>query len=44
MNGPTRSPEEEIAYDEGISSRQWIILLSLAVLVCVAIITMLARA
>jgi hypothetical protein len=40
MNGPTRSPGEEITYEEGITSRQWLILLSLAALACIAIIMM----
>jgi hypothetical protein len=39
MNGPTRSPGEEITYEDGITSRQWLILLSLA-LACIAIIMM----
>jgi len=40
MNGPTRSPEEESAYEEGITSRQWVIVLSLAVLACITIVMM----
>ena len=44
MNGPTRSPDEEHAYDEGITSRQWVIMLGLAALACIAIIMMLPRA
>ena len=44
MNGPTRSPEEECAYDEGITSRQWIIMLCLAALACVATIVMIPPA
>ena len=40
MNGPTRSPEEEITYEEGITPRQWVILLSLAALACIAVIMM----
>jgi hypothetical protein len=40
MNGPTRSPEEESAYDEGITPRQWVIMLSLAALACIAVIMM----
>jgi hypothetical protein len=40
MNGPTRSPEEESAYEEGITSRQWVIMLSLAALVCITVMMM----
>jgi hypothetical protein len=40
MNGPTRSPEEQITYEEGITSRQWVILLTLAALACVAVVMM----
>lgn len=40
MNGPTRSPEEQITYEEGITSRQWVILLSLATVACIAVILM----
>jgi hypothetical protein len=40
MNGPTRSPEEESTYEEGITSRQLVIMLSLAALACIAVIMM----
>ena len=40
MNGPTRSPEEESAYEDGITSRQWVIMLGLAVLASITIIMM----
>jgi hypothetical protein len=40
MNGPTRSPEEVSTYYEGITSRQWIIMLGLAAVVCIGLITM----
>jgi hypothetical protein len=40
MNGPTRSPGEESAYEEGITSRQWIIIFSLAALAGVALMLM----
>ncbi len=40
MNGPTRSPEEQVTYEEGITSRQWRILLSLAAFASIAIIVM----
>jgi len=40
MNGPTRSPEEENAQEEGITSRQWVIMLGLAALACVTLIMM----
>jgi hypothetical protein len=39
MKGPTRSPEEETTYHEGITSRQWIIMLGLAAVVCIGLIT-----
>jgi hypothetical protein len=38
MNGPTRSPGEEIAYDEGISARQCYIMLGLVALIFIALI------
>ena len=41
MNGPTRSPDEQITYEEGITLRQWIILLTLAALACIAIVMVL---
>jgi hypothetical protein len=44
MNGPTRTPEEEIAYEEGITSRQWIIMLGLAALFCITIVMMVTHA
>ena len=40
MNGPTRSPGEEITYEQGITSRQWVILLGLAAAASIAIIMM----
>jgi len=33
MNGPTRAPGEEIAYEEGISPRQCYIMLGLVALI-----------
>jgi|KBSSwiStaDraftv2_1062776.scaffolds.fasta_scaffold4345151_1 hypothetical protein len=44
MNGPTRSPEEEIAYEEGITPRQWVIMLGVAAVFCAAIFMMLQHA
>jgi hypothetical protein len=41
MNGPTRSPGEETAYEEGITSRQWVIMLGLAALASITLILML---
>jgi hypothetical protein len=38
MNGPTRTPEEEIAYDDGISARQCYIMLGLVALIFITII------
>ena len=38
MNGPTRSPGEEIAYEEGISPRQCYIMLGLAALILLTFI------
>jgi hypothetical protein len=42
MNGPTRTPEEEFAYQEGITPRQGYIMLSLAALICAAATIMIA--
>ena len=36
MNGPTRLPGEEIAYEEGITSRQGIIMAGLLALIFAA--------
>ena len=40
MNGPTRAPNEEITYDEGITPRQGVIMLGLATLILTAFIIM----
>ena len=38
MNGPTRAPGEEIAYEEGITSQQCYIMLGLVALIFVTVI------
>ena len=40
MNGPTRSPGEEVTYEEGITSRQWAIMAGLAALFGMTILMM----
>ena len=40
MNGPTRSPEEDVTYEEGITSRQWVIILGLAALMGMTLVMM----
>jgi len=40
MNGPTRAPEEEIAYDEGITQRQAVIMAGLVALIFIAVAIM----
>ena len=38
MNGPTRSPGEDSSYEAGITFRQWVIMISLAALGCIAVV------
>ena len=40
MNGPTRSPEEEVVYEEGITQRQLVIMAGLAALFFMALVIM----
>ena len=40
MNGPTRTPEEEFAYEEGITPRQGYIMIGLAALISAAAVIM----
>ena len=42
MNGPTRTPEEEFAYQEGITPRQGYIMLCLAALICASAVIMIS--
>jgi hypothetical protein len=44
MNGPTRAPDEEIAYDEGITQRQAVIMAGLVALIFIAIVIMVPAA
>jgi hypothetical protein len=38
MNGPTRAPGEETAYDEGITPRQGVIIAGLLALIFIAVV------